>query len=203
MQRLEIETMRGFIYKITNTLNGKVYVGQTIQNIKERFYQHCALKYSKDALKMAIHKAILKYGKQNFSIEVIEEVESENLNEREIYWIKYFNSYKNGYNETLGGQGGNKPFKDINEGTVIQYYKEGKSLRNIGKLLNVDKQTIKNLLLRNNITLRTSRTYKLSQEDRALIMEDINKGVSRIDIINKYNISKSYLSQLINGYRRI
>lgn len=203
MQRLEIETMRGFIYKITNTLNGKIYIGQTIQNIKERFYQHCALKCSKDVLKMAIHKAILKYGKQNFSIEVIEEVESENLNEREIYWIKYFNSYKNGYNKTLGGQGGNKPFKDINEEVVIQYYKEGKSLRTIGKLLDVDKQTIKNLLLRNNITLRTSRTYKLSQEDRTLIMEDINKGVSRIDIINKYNISKSYLSQLINGYRRI
>lgn len=203
MQRLEIEPMRGFIYKITNNLNGKVYIGQTIQNIKERFYQHCAVKCSNDVLKMAIHKAILKYGKQNFSIEVIEEVESENLNEREIYWIKYFNSYKNGYNETIGGQGGNKSFKDINQELVIQYYKEGKSLRTIGKLLNVDKQTIKNLLLRNNITLRTSRTYKLSQEDRTLIIEDINKGVSRIDIINKYNISKSYLSQLINGYRRI
>lgn len=195
--------MRGFIYKITNKVNGKSYIGQTIQNVKERFYQHCAIKCSQAVLNMAIHRAINKYGKSNFTIEVIEEVESTNLNDRERYWIKYYNSYNNGYNSTKGGQDKIKMFKNLDAESIIKEYKSGKSLREIGRNFNVDKQTIKDLLVRNNIKLRTTRTYKLSQEDREGILKDFSSGLSRKEIINKWNISKSYLSQLINGYRRI
>ena len=195
--------MRGFIYKITNKVNGKSYIGQTIQNVKERFYQHCATKCSQAILNMVIHKAITKYGKSNFTIEVIEEVESANLNDRERYWIKYYDSYNNGYNSTEGGQDGIKLFKNLDTESIIREYKSGKSLREIGRLFNVDKQTIKDLLVRNNINLRTTRTYKLSQKDREDIIKDLSLGLSRKEIISKWHISKSYLSQLINGYRRI
>ena len=195
--------MRGFIYKITNNLNGKSYIGQTIQNVKERFYQHCAIKCSQAVLNMAIHKAINKYGKSNFTVQVIEEVESVYLNDRERYWIKYYNSYNNGYNSTKGGQDGIKLFKNLDVESIIREYKSGKSLRRIGNIFNVDKQTIKDLLVRNNIKLRTTRTYKLSQMDREEILNAFYSGLSRKEIMNKWNISKSYLSQLINGYRRI
>lgn len=195
--------MRGFIYKITNKVNGKSYIGQTIQNVKERFYQHCAIKCSQAVLNMAIHKAINKYGKSNFTIEVIEEVESTNLNDREKYWIRYYDSYNNGYNSTEGGQDGIKLFKNLNTEYIVKEYKSGKSLREIGRLFNVDKQTIKDLLVRNNINLRTTRTYKLSQKDREDIIKDLSLGLSRKEIISKWHISKSYLRQLINGYRRI
>lgn len=195
--------MRGFIYKITNKINGKSYIGQTIQNVKERFYQHCATKCSQAILNMVIHKAINKYGKSNFTIEVIEEVESTNLNDRERYWIRYYDSYNNGYNSTEGGQDGIKLFKNLDTESIVREYKSGKSLREIGRLFNVDKQTIKDLLVRNNINLRTTRTYKLSQKDRENIIKDLSLGLSRKEIISKWHISKSYLSQLINGYRRI
>ena len=195
--------MRGFIYKITNKVNGKSYIGQTIQSVKERFYQHCATKCSQAILNMVIHKAITKYGKSNFTIEVIEEVESANLNDRERYWIRYYDSYNNGYNSTEGGQDGIKLFKNLDTESIIREYKSGKSLREIGRLFNVDKQTIKDLLVRNNINLRTTRTYKLSQKDREDIIKDLSLGLSRKEIISKWHISKSYLSQLINGYRRI
>lgn len=195
--------MRGFIYKITNTINGKSYIGQTIQNVKERFYQHCATKCSKAVLDMAIHRAIKKYGKSNFTVEVIEEVDSTNLNDRERYWIKYYNSYNNGYNSTKGGQDGCKPFKDLDAEAIIKEYNTGKSLRTLGTIFKVDKQTIKDLLIRHNVKLRTTRTYKLSQEDREKVLEDFASGLSRKEIMKKWNISKSYLSQLITGYRRI
>ena len=195
--------MRGFIYKITNKVNGKSYIGQTIQNVKERFYQHCATKCSQAVLNMVIHKAITKYGKSNFTIEVIEEVESANLNDRERYWIRYYDSYNNGYNSTEGGQDGIKLFKNLDTESIVREYKSGKSLREIGRLFNADKQTIKDLLVRNNINLRTTRTYKLSQKDREDIIKDLSLGLSRKEIISKWHISKGYLSQLINGYRRI
>ena len=195
--------MRGFIYKITNTINGKSYIGQTIQNVKERFYQHCATKCSKAVSNMAIHRAIKKYGKSNFTVEVIEEVESTNLNDRERYWIRYYDSYNNGYNSTEGGQDGIKLFKNLDTESIVREYKSGKSLREIGRLFNVDKQTIKDLLVRNNINLRTTKTYKLSQKDREDIIKDLSLGLSRKEIISKWHISKGYLSQLINGYRRI
>ena len=195
--------MRGFIYKITNKVNGKSYIGQTIQSVKERFYQHCATKCSQAILNMVIHKAITKYGKSNFTIEVIEEVESANLNDRERYWIRYYDSYNNGYNSTEGGQDGIKLFKNLDTESIVREYKSGKSLREIGILFNVDKQTIKDLLVRNNINLRTTRTYKFSQKDREDILKDLSLGLSRKEIISKWHISKSYLSQLINGYHRI
>ena len=195
--------MRGFIYKITNKINGKSYIGQTIQSVKERFYQHCATKCSQAVLNMVIHKAITKYGKSNFTIEVIEEVESANLNDRERYWIRYYDSYNNGYNSTEGGQDGIKLFKNLDTESIVREYKSGKSLREIGRLFNVDKQTIKDLLVRNNINLRTTKTYKLSQKDRKDIIKDLSLGLSRKEIISKWHISKGYLSQLINGYRRI
>ena len=195
--------MRGFIYKITNTINGKFYIGQTIQNVKERFYQHCATKCSKAVSNMAIHRAIKKYGKSNFTVEVIEEIDSANLNDRERYWIKYYNSYNNGYNSTKGGQDGCKPFKNLDVESIIKEYNTGKSLRTLGTIFKVDKQTIKDLLIRHNVELRTTRTYKLSQKDRDKVLEDFAFGLSRKEIMIKWNISKSYLSQLINGYRRI
>lgn len=195
--------MRGFIYKITNTINSKSYIGQTIQNVKERFYQHCATKCSKAVSNMAIHRAIKKYGKSNFTVEVIEEIDSANLNDRERYWIKYYNSYNNGYNSTKGGQDGCKPFKDLDVESIIKEYNTGKSLRTLGTIFKVDKQTIKDLLIRHNVELRTTRTYKLSQKDRDKVLEDFASGLSRKEIMIKWNISKSYLSQLVNGYRRI
>ena len=152
---------------------------------------------------MAIHKAIQKYGKENFSVEVIEEIDSKYLNDREQYWISYYNSYNNGYNLTRGGKTGIKPFKNLDITTIIQEYSQGRSLRNLGRIFNVDKQTIKDLLIRHNIQLRSTRTYKLSQLDREEIIKEFNSGDSRKKIMLKCNISKSYLSQLINGYRRI
>lgn len=88
------------IYKITNCINNKVYIGQTVVSIKRRFNRHI-----NDAINNIIDthlaRAIRKYGKDSFKIEVIEEVsDKDDLTKREQYWIKYFNSIELGYNET-------------------------------------------------------------------------------------------------------
>jgi len=90
-----------FIYKITNKINGKIYIGQTSRNIKERWYSHCN---RKDSI-APLTSAIKKYGKQNFDLEIIEKVKiSKQLDIREKFWIKEFNSLApNGYNLFDGG----------------------------------------------------------------------------------------------------
>ena len=94
----------GFIYLITNNVNNKKYVGQTIGSIQERWNQH--LRATRDKGSRHLYDAIKKYGYQSFSIQKIEEVLNEQLNERECFWISYYDSFKNGYNMTSGGEGG-------------------------------------------------------------------------------------------------
>ena len=89
------------IYKITNTVNGKVYIGQGVDP-KKRFRQHCFGK-NKNA---AIYKAIVKYGKENFLFEVIDWCDSkEESDQKEISYIAKFDSFLSGYNLTPGGKG--------------------------------------------------------------------------------------------------
>ena len=93
----------GFIYKVTNKVNGKSYIGQTIREPKIRWQEHQKRDINKDTY---FHRALKKYGIDNFTWEIIEECNNSVLNEREIYWIKKFDTfYKNekGYNMTIGG----------------------------------------------------------------------------------------------------
>lgn len=88
----------GKIYLITNQVNGKQYVGQTRLTLESRFKSHCR----KDKIEsMAIRAAINKYGKENFTIELLEE--TTDLDDRETYYIEKYDTYKNGYNNTIGG----------------------------------------------------------------------------------------------------
>lgn len=92
------------IYKISNDLNGKVYVGQSI-DIERRFKQHIQDTLNEQRRnKSVIHKAMWKYGIEHFCFEIIEECKKEELDEREQYWISYYDSYHNGYNSTAGGR---------------------------------------------------------------------------------------------------
>lgn len=99
------------IYKITNNINNKIYIGQTTTSIKERFRGHC-----KKIGDSAICRAILKYGKDNFKIEEIYKTDTiEDLNEKEIFYIMELNTIcPNGYNIRSGGDN-----KIVHEGTKL------------------------------------------------------------------------------------
>jgi len=91
------------IYKATNIINKKVYIGQTTKPLQRRISSH---KSAYKRFNFRFYQAIKKYGFENFLFEQIDEASSlSELNEKEIYWIKYYNSYdyNNGYNSTLGG----------------------------------------------------------------------------------------------------
>ena len=87
----------GYIYKITNLINQKPYIGKTVNTIAVRWTKHKDEAFNQNSPYL-IHCAMRKYGVENFIIEELEKCSDELLNEREQYWIKTINSYfKNGY----------------------------------------------------------------------------------------------------------
>ena len=90
------------IYKITNKINGMCYIGQSI-DIEQRWRKHknYPLKYSKYPL----YQAFEQFGIENFVFEVLEECKIQELDEKEKEYIKKFNSFNAGYNQTQGGSG--------------------------------------------------------------------------------------------------
>ena len=92
------------IYKITNKINGKCYIGQSI-NITNRWKRHKNTAYNpnNESYDSPLYQSFRKYGIENFSFEILEECSKELLNSKERYWIQYYNSYNNGYNQTDGG----------------------------------------------------------------------------------------------------
>lgn len=111
------------IYKIENNINHKIYIGQSV-NIERRWRDH---RSAQDEL--PIHRAFYKYGIENFTFEIIEECSKEELDEKECYYIHYFNSYNNGYNLTVGGQGSS------HSGISLSY----EQVKEIRKLLSEEK----------------------------------------------------------------
>lgn len=93
------------IYIIKNTINDKVYVGQST-DISMRWWAHknAAKRPSRQDANTDIHSAMRELGVENFYMEVLELCKYSQLSNREKYWIKHYNSYYNGYNMTLGGE---------------------------------------------------------------------------------------------------
>lgn len=91
------------IYKITNIITKDAYIGQSIQ-IEERFKEHKNPTNWKREKNKKLYQNFLNFGLNNFTFEVLEECEIQKLNEKEQYWISYYNTYPNQYNMTPGGQ---------------------------------------------------------------------------------------------------
>lgn len=121
--------MNGFIYKITNDVNNKVYIGKTLSSIEKRFQEHKHDSHNTQIENRPLYKAMQKYGCEHFHIELIEEVPLELLSKQEIYWIDFYQSYHNGYNATRGGDG--KQLYDYD--AIVQGFLSGKLIKELAE----------------------------------------------------------------------
>lgn len=102
-----------YIYKIVNDINDKIYIGLTFRTIQNRFKQHISDSKKNTGKNRPLYNAMKKYGVEHFSVVEIEQCDDNEANARESYWIQYYNTYKKGYNATLGGEG--KPLYSYEE----------------------------------------------------------------------------------------
>ena len=183
----------GHIYKITNTVNEKVYIGQTVKAVWERWCQH-NVNYDKPYFShLPLYRAINKYGLDKFKCEELEEVPNTELDEREKYWIQYYDSYNNGYNATLGGRA--TPLYNWDVEDIIERYHRLRSARKVALELDCDHSTIDDILNANQVHRYTpaqqqSRPVKLSKDNYEYTFETTTDAAQWL-VDNKYTSSKN------------
>lgn len=217
-----------YIYKYTNLINGKIYVGQTNNpQLRQKGHRSSAFNPKDKSYAVPLHNAFRKYGEENFSFEIIEKVPDElgreYLNEREIYWIQELHSLtsEHGYNITKGGDGchvGPKTFEECCAQSKLFIQKEIEDIQN--KLIEGYQffeiyelyPQMKDSFLSN---INTGLNFYNEKLDYPLLKAHsrFSKNVLdelRQDIINqmpysqikkKYSISIGYISQINNGER--
>lgn len=174
----------GRIYVLTNTANGKVYVGQTIQPLNRRWNSHVWA--SRHRPTMAVSAAIRKYGPEAFTVTLVEECQSrETLDEAERRWIDHLNSLDpaKGYNKKPGGQELVTP-----KGHVP--WNKGRRFAPTGKLTEAE------------IAKRRGAGYvEMTEERKAEILRRVLSGESQRDLAAALGMSRPRIMRLVATHK--
>lgn len=209
---------------LTNTVNNKKYIGQTIQPFENRLAQH---KYKSKAENLPLYNSIKKYGWDNFKKEIIDHAESkDDLCEKEIYYINKYDTVKNGYNMTLGGEGTVSFGRSLNAERVVkikEMIRDTKyTFKEMSSILEVNINTMFSIYYGNSWSHievegfypRMERLQRdkpkestddegskkiLSKDIVKSIKTDMVNGLSNKEISIKYNISKYVISRISLG----
>lgn len=177
--------MIGYIYQIINKVDGRRYIGQTI-DLKKRKQTHFNNLRNNKHPNNLLQNAWNEWGEENFSFEYeeIEITDKDTLNEAEISTIKKYNSYLDGYNRTPGGQGGTIRKKLSYEDFCFIYYGcqwQGMTEK-IAKYLGIDSSTVSSVLREKAHLDYLIRSQELTKEE----IEEIQSNFKKI-----FNIPKN------------
>ena len=190
-----------YIYVITNNINGKQYVGKTNDTIEERFKRHILDSKRRNNENRPLYNAINKYGIEHFSIEQLEECPYQEVNNKEIYWIGKLDTYKNGYNATLGGDG--KAYYDYDEISKL-YQQENISIRQLAFKIGCDEDTVSKALYQCNVNIKPRHSFlskKVAQLDKNT--EEVIKIFSSCEEAERsFDKRGGHISQVCQGKRK-
>lgn len=179
--------MKGYIYKITNQVNGKVYIGQTRQSVESRWNQHKSKARKHVDGNNHFHNAINKYGENAFKVEILEACNFDKLDSREIFYIAKYNSFEEGYNTTLGGGGKRVPDVYNKYEEIKDLYLSGFSSNWIAEKFEVDKTTIIKILKGLCVKIRNNQ-FKINRYELDRMIDDYNNGCSLKELAKRYDV---------------
>lgn len=157
-----------YIYQITNQINGKIYIGKTERTIQERWREHCEDYLRERCYDRPLYRAMRKYGLSNFTIELLEE--TDNPEEREIFWIEQKGSFKHGYNATMGGDGK----KYIDYDLVVATYKNSGIIKETAKILGICEDTVHKILKQKDISIKPTSEINKEKFSKMVSMYSLN-----------------------------
>lgn len=172
------------IYKIANQINGKCYIGQSI-NIKRRWRSHKTKSFNPLDIQYEcpLYRAFRKYGLENFSFEILEECRKEELNEKESFYIKKYNSNLEsyGYNLTPGGDSNGPTLKKLTEEQLQEIFKflefSNLSQTEIAKKYGVTQQVISEIN-RGNEYFCEDKNYPIRSASQAIKISKAKKKIN-------------------------
>lgn len=170
--------MLGYIYKITNKINKKSYVGLTTQNIETRYKQHLYLLENNKHHSTKLQKDFNIYGKENFlfNFNLYEVDNIEELAELEKEEIENSQSYTNGYNMTLGGECGKSTIPEKNKVLIYHLCKNYKGIfHKLSYYFNLDRTTIKSIANSSNLEIKNYDKEEYFQIVKKLDITEYNK----------------------------
>ena len=176
------------IYQITNDINGKIYIGKTELSVEKRFREHCKASQREAEKHRPLYAAMRKYGIEHFHVELIEE--TDNPNEREIYWIEEKGSFKHGYNATIGGDG--RSYIDYDQ--VVALYYELQNCIEVAKIMKINVETVRKILHNRKIPIKSSGTIAKDRSKKTVAMCEKN-GKTIIAVFPTYSAAARYLQQ--------
>ena len=194
----------GYIYLITNHINGKRYVGQTVNPIHHRWSKHIEEAYGGNKSNSLLHRAIIKYGASNFGINILEECADTELNEKEKNYIKKYDTYythNKGYNMTWGGEGVTKYSDD----EILYLWNQGYRNCEIARLLGAKDTTI-SLRIQSLIGSNAAKARRVDSRKISIIQYDLQgnyiKEWESASIAEKeLNLSQGSISRCCNKQR--
>ena len=139
----------GYIYCITNLINGKQYIGKTTYSVTKRFQEHCRDSKKERCNKRPLYDAMNKYGIENFIVEELCECDNEELSSYEIQYIEKYNTYSKGYNATKGGDG--SILFDYN--LILELYQKGLSMVEVASKVECCVDTVSKVIHINNVPI--------------------------------------------------
>lgn len=181
------------IYKVKNEITGKFYIGQAV-NIIKRWEQHINNydNQNEKTYDTYFYRSIRKYGIENFSFSIVELCDQNELNEKETRWINYYDSYHDGYNSTLGGDGNicvdREEFKKF-------YLENDVSVIELANHFRIDRSTAGRIL--KELGIKTN--YYVDDELKKKICEEyaLDQSISCLSLSKKYNKDRETISKIL------
>lgn len=203
--------MKKDIYIIKNTINDKVYIGQS-KDVHQRWLKH--ISFARKNPKYPLHKAMKKYGIDKFYYQILES-QIVNYDDREKYWIQYYNCIiPNGYNIAVGGNSlgcGFENLKSIFDSEeeifeVINYIENtNMTFQNIAKIFNCSEEVISAINLGKRYKIDTLEyPIRKTRHDKEKIKQilyslkyELDKSLK--DISKEYNVEYSIIEEINQG----